>query len=114
MLFASIDKSTRFAALLALILAGCGTDDACSEVRDLSKSPAGLALTEEEHPVGWAHTECFQCHQAWNIHANDCLVGVALTGSDIPVDSTDGCRDCHGWNGVPEWVQDTDDTDVTP
>jgi hypothetical protein len=89
--------------LLLGLLVGCGTDDPCASTRDLTASPGGLALTRDEHPVGWGSTECFQCHQRWEIHANDCLQGAAVNGADIPTDTTEGCQDCHGWNGVPAW-----------
>ena len=79
----------------------------CAATRDLLASPAGLALTEQEHPAGWGRTACFQCHQASRIHREDCLDDVAVDGAAInaavdPAD-TSTCVACHGSNGHAEW-----------
>lgn len=90
---------------LVLSLFGCGSDeDPCAGKRDLLSSPRGLELTQEEHPIGWEHTECFQCHQAWKVHTDDCLDGVAVDGAAIQAETTDDCAACHGWNGVDAWL----------
>ncbi|MFZ5480894.1 MAG: hypothetical protein ACOZNI_29305 [Myxococcota bacterium] len=86
--------------ILALLLAACGSDDPCEGVRDLTASPMGLELTEAEHPSGWGRTECFQCHQAWKVHADDCLDEVAFDGGKIEAEAPAGCVACHGHNGV--------------
>lgn len=86
--------------MILLWLLGCSVDP-CDEVIDLSETPLGLDLTEEEHP-GWGNAECFQCHQAWRIHANSCVDGVDISGIDPDVDDTRSCSECHGENGVSE------------
>ncbi len=86
---------------------GCVPDDPCAGTRDLLASPAGLVLTPAEHEIGWARTECFQCHQAARIHASDCTSVVAVDAlamdSAVDVDDTTSCVSCHGANGVREW-----------
>lgn len=102
----------RVSILLPLIAlaAACADDDPCAGVRDLVASPNGLELTEGEHALGWAHTDCFTCHQAQNIHEADCSTG-DIDVSEIAEDASDtlSCADCHGDNGVEEWVV-SDDT----
>jgi len=63
----------------------------------------GLELTPEEHRVGWGNDQCFQCHQVWVIHAEDCL---AVDGADpvavndeIDPEDPNSCVACHGTNG---------------
>lgn len=89
--------------ILLYTLLACGSSDPCADKVDLSHTDAGLALTEVEHPAGWTRTECFQCHQKWEIHADVCIDGVAFSQSDIPVDAPEDCVQCHGWNGVEAW-----------
>lgn len=95
--------------LLLALLTGCNADP-CAGTRDLANSPAGLELTEAEHPAGWGHTDCFECHQRWKIHKNDCIDGAEVHGDEIQADVPTDCAACHGWNGVPDWL----DTDVPP
>lgn len=97
--------------LLLTLLAGCSTDP-CAGTRDLANSPDGLQLTEVEHPVGWGHTDCFQCHQRWKLHADSCIVGVDVHGDEIQPETTADCVECHGWNGVPEWLDTDSDSDT--
>lgn len=85
------------------LLLACGDDDPCAGKRDLALSPAGLDLVEAEHPVGWGQTECFQCHQAWDIHAEDCVDGVRVVPERIEADTVEECVACHGANGVDAW-----------
>jgi hypothetical protein len=82
-------------------LIGCGDEDPCASRRDLSASPAGLTLVEAEHPTGWGQADCYQCHQRWTIHAEDCLDGIAVQGDDIAAETIADCAACHGTNGVP-------------
>lgn len=106
--------------LAALVLAwlGCVSDDPCAGTRDLLASPAGLVLTPGEHALGWARTECFQCHQAARIHANDCTSLVAVDAramdSAVDVDDTTSCVACHGSNGVREWASLLDTGEAAP
>ncbi|NOY27575.1 MAG: hypothetical protein GXP62_17055 [Oligoflexia bacterium] len=90
---------------LLLISTGCGNADPCAGTRDLSQSPAGLALTQQEHGVGWGQQECFQCHQIWKIHQQDCTSGVSIDvasiNDQIDVEDASTCATCHGDNGVP-------------
>lgn len=99
--------------MIALVLAwlGCAEEDPCAGVRDLATSPGGLALTREEHAAGWGKTACFQCHQAWVIHARDCssfgdtaeLVDLSAVAERADPSDTSSCVPCHGANGVAAW-----------
>ncbi len=90
-------------AMSLVLVTGCG--DPCDDVRDLTKSPAGIELTRSEHPAGWGNEQCFQCHQTWNIHQSRC---VAVDNIDVPaindrlidVEDPEECMSCHGNNGV--------------
>ena len=93
--------------ILLLLLAACGPDGECADRRDLGTSPGGLLLTEEEHALGWGKTECYQCHQRWDIHRSDCMDGIAVDYAAIEEAGVDGCAECHGWNGVTEWRMDS-------
>ena len=95
--------------ILLLWLLGCA-DDPCASQRDLTTSPGGLDLTEEEHPAGWGQAGCFQCHPRWEIHQNDCMADVALdpVALDASIEGVDDCASCHGWNGVPAWATGED------
>lgn len=85
--------------ILALAwLLGCPSDERCDGARDLAGSPAGLALTEEEHPDGWGRAACFQCHQRWEVHAEDCIEGVAVDTEALG--AVTDCVACHGANGL--------------
>jgi hypothetical protein len=101
---------------LLLLLAGCPPADPCTRIRDLATSPAGLDLTQDEHP-GWGQTECFQCHQIVNIHRYDCFsaadIDVAAIRDLIDPEDTSTCVPCHGANGVPEWESIANDTGAT-
>ncbi|MES2639462.1 MAG: hypothetical protein V4850_08250 [Myxococcota bacterium] len=87
---------SRLVVVVLSVLGGCAAPDPCADKRDLSNSPAGLTLTAAEHPAGWGRAECFQCHQRWNVHQDDCIDGVAIG----PIDTEQGCASCHGGNGV--------------
>jgi len=101
----------------ALLLAGCAPADPCDRIRDLATSPAGLELTEDEHP-GWGETACFQCHQVGRIHTHDCFsaaeIDVAAIADLVDPEDTTSCIPCHGDNGVPEWAPDEADTGGIP
>ena len=97
--------------LFTLALAACAeSEDPCAGLRDLVASPGGLALTEDEHPAGWGHTDCFLCHQAQNIHEADCSTGeIDVSAIDEDADNTKACAECHGYNGVEAWVEEEGD-----
>lgn len=88
-----------------LLLVGCGDPDPCASTRDLPASPAALTLTPGEHGAGWGRTDCFQCHQRFLIHQNDCSLVADVDGSAIEAETEDDCVACHGWNGVDAWVE---------
>ncbi len=94
--------------MIALWLLACAQDP-CAGTEDMTTSPAGLELTAEEHDIGWGETECFLCHQAWTIHAQDCVDGVridvAAIEDRIDEDDTSSCVACHGSNGVEAWAE---------
>jgi hypothetical protein len=92
--------------LLALFVLACGGGgvDEGENFGNLLDSPAGLVLTEEEHPDGWGRTDCTLCHHLDNIHL------VNRTGLSIDIQATHdqaiaagigGCAACHGTNGNP-------------
>ena len=93
--------------LAFLLLIGCNSTDPCNQVRDLSRSPDGLTLVQEEHPLGWGRTDCFECHQIFNIHHTACIgidgVDVSAINAQIDVRDTSTCVACHGTNGVADW-----------
>ena len=92
-------------AVMLLLLLGCGPRQPCDGVRDLGGSPSSLELEAEEHRTGWGNDQCFQCHQVWTIHQQDCVDGVAVDVAAIAevIDVTEPrtCVPCHGANGVP-------------
>lgn len=92
--------------MIALLLLACAVEDPCADKHDLSQSPAGLTLTAEEHPSGWARSDCFVCHQRWEIHANDCVEGVSIDTAAIPEAQARDCVACHGDNGVAAWREE--------
>lgn len=94
--------------LLFLALFGCAAEDPCASRRDLLTSPAGLDLTPEEHPDGWGHADCFECHQRWEIHRYDCIDGVEVDTEALQ--AVEECQSCHGYNGVEAWL----DQEETP
>ena len=104
-------------ALLWLWL-GCVSEDPCAATRDLLASPSGLVLTPGEHEIGWARTECFQCHQAARIHSSDCAsvvaVDAAALAEETDADDTTSCVACHGANGVRAWEDLLDTGDSGP
>lgn len=91
------------------LLAGCETDP-CDGRVDLTLSPAGLALTEAEHPAGWGQPTCAQCHPAFTLHDAACadVAGLDLAAIDAEADLEDPstCVACHGPNGVAAWEED--------
>lgn len=89
------------------LLSACADPDPCASMRDISLSAASLSLTRNEHP-GWGNTECFQCHQRFSIHQNDCTAVAEVDAAAIdamidPADTTT-CIQCHGSNGVAAWA----------
>ncbi|HJN73466.1 MAG TPA: hypothetical protein QGF58_05985 [Myxococcota bacterium] len=90
-----------------LLLLACGDPDPCAGTRDLTRSPAALTLTAEEHGVGWGQEQCFQCHQAWNIHSQDCIGGVEVEEIEADPEDPSTCVPCHGDNGVEALRVDT-------
>ncbi|MDP2310688.1 MAG: hypothetical protein Q8P18_32020 [Pseudomonadota bacterium] len=84
--------------LLSVLHLACAVPDPCAGTRDLANSPAGLALTEPEHPSGWGSGECFQCHQRWSVHREDCIDDVAV--GTIEAGGLETCAACHGANGA--------------
>ena len=77
--------------MIALWLLACAQDP-CAGTEDMTTSPAGLELTAEEHDIGWGETECFLCHQAWTIHAQDCVDGVRIDVAAIDAPEAAGLR----------------------
>lgn len=91
----------------ALWLAACAAERApCEGRRDLLQSEAGLALTRAEHPRGWGHRACFQCHPAWTFHQEDCLDGAVVDPDALGALEPADCASCHGPNGVAEWREE--------
>jgi hypothetical protein len=90
----------RKLVILALALAACAPP--ICEQGSMLDSELGLELTEEEHPEGWEHPECFGCHSAASLHKEGCTPGVdyeALWGL-VDLEGDACCADCHGDNGV--------------
>jgi hypothetical protein len=93
--------------LWLLVTLGCAEvdEDPCAYVRDLIRTEDGLALTPDEHGVGWGNETCLQCHQTWNTHVRDCSRAVdwdleaIREAADFEDPTT--CVPCHGANGVP-------------
>lgn len=101
-------KSLMFGLAGCIGLVGCGDADPCASTRDIAESPSALELTSGEHTAGWGRADCFQCHQAFLIHQNDCTlvadVDSAAIAALIDPSDTTTCISCHGTNGVPEWA----------
>ena len=85
---------------MLLLLAAC--DDPCDR-GPMTDSPEGLVVTIEEHPTGWARSECFQCHAQGAMHQNACVEGVDydILREQVAENGTSECRSCHGDNGLP-------------
>ena len=100
--------------LVGLWLVGCGPSDPCAGWHDALEGDDGLDLTADEHGPGWGQTECFQCHQAWNIHPVDCIDDswIPFIDETTDVEDTLSCTACHGMNGTSseDWVDTTSGT----
>lgn len=96
-----------FVTLFLALGCGEGGDQEGEDYGNLLESPAGLVVLQDEHPDGWGHSDCFDCHVTRNIHTVN-RTGlpddeVDLDGVRAIVDSqgTASCSLCHGDNGVP-------------
>ena len=86
--------------LMTMLLLGCQAEDPCP-AGSMLDSDQGLVVTEEEHPDGWARSNCWECHVAMEIHRTGCTPDVDLDAISDLVD-TEGlssCATCHGDNG---------------
>ena len=90
-------RSLSIALLLTL---GCAPP-ICDQGSMLD-SELGLELTQDEHPEGWAHQDCFGCHAVASLHREGCTPDVDYDALSDLVDEEgqDGCVECHGDNGV--------------
>lgn len=113
----------RLVAILALLAVGCGEPDPCDGRRDLATSPDGLRLAESEHEAGWGQTDCFQCHQVFEIHRSVCssftdtgLIDLTEVVARTDPGDTSTCVTCHGWNGVAAWkdLEDEEEEEEEP
>ncbi len=72
------------------------------------QSAAGLAVTVDEHGVGWGQQDCALCHPSWNLHAHSCsesTIDMTRIDEHASLSEPETCTDCHGDNGVPEWEE---------
>ena len=85
----------------ATLLAACGPVDSCPNGSMLD-GPEGLVLTEEEHDLGWAHDDCFQCHTEATLHRLGCTpeADMERVQQRVEDEGLDSCVVCHGDNGV--------------
>lgn len=69
---------------------------------DLTASPSSLRLTEDEHEQGWGRSNCWICHNEFNIHFDDSPTGfdMAAVRARVERDGLACCSVCHGDNGV--------------
>lgn len=90
------------ASLALFLMAGCGTVDTTGEnYGDLLLSPAGLEITEAEHPDGWGRADCTVCHNFYNIHLGTVAgIDMAAVRQTVEDDGLSSCVTCHGTNGV--------------
>ncbi len=87
---------------LVLLLLAAGCEEAACPHGSMLESAGGLALTEAEHPTGWAQEDCSSCHAMSALHRQGCTPDVDLVEISALVEEQglDGCADCHGDNGV--------------
>ncbi len=88
------------------LLSGCGgtVTDGGEDYGNLLDSPEGLVLTEDEHDVGWGHSECTMCHNLENIHLvnrTEIAIDIEAIHEQALEEGLAVCSDCHGTNGVP-------------
>jgi hypothetical protein len=90
----------RAFVLVTLVCAACAPP--ICEQGSMLDSELGLELTEQEHPEGWGHPECFGCHAAASLHKEGCTPDVDYEAlwELVELEGEDGCMDCHGDNGV--------------
>ena len=97
--------------LAALLVPGCDLRDPCTYRHDALDGDEGLHLTQAEHVIGWGHTDCMVCHQAWQIHPVECIdeCWVDMIQRNADVGDTYSCTACHGDNGNDEgdWMDTT-------
>jgi hypothetical protein len=88
----------RFLFPLMLVL-GCAPP-ICDQ-GSMMDGPEGLVITEDEHPEGWGHPECFACHAQAALHREGCTPGVDYDALQalVELDGEACCADCHGDNG---------------
>jgi hypothetical protein len=91
---------------LAALLNSCGAVgfDEGEDYGNLLDSPDGLVLTQDEHEIGWAHTDCTMCHNLDNIHLTnrtDIEIDIDAIREEAIAGGIAVCADCHGTNGVP-------------
>jgi hypothetical protein len=90
---------------IAVYCCGCAVDNdiAGEDYGDIADTASGTTLTQENHPVGWQKSTCFDCHSTENIHQTD------RTGTGLNLEAIreltmqqglDSCPACHGDNGV--------------
>lgn len=87
-------------SLLAILLA-CAVDDPCPPTAMID-GDQGLVVTQDEHGLGWAETDCWQCHQQQTLHRTGCTPDVDLEAIQARVEAEGlaSCAACHGDNGV--------------
>lgn len=60
-------------------------------------------LSQETHPTGWGHQQCYMCHNPDNIHRIDrvdsIVVDLEQIRSKTQAGGTASCSACHGANG---------------
>lgn len=99
-------RSSLIGLLAVLAVAGCGGsgNDDGQDFGNLIASAQGTQLTREEHPDGWAKSECFTCHPVEEIHRTDRSGTGVLLLEDIRAlvsqRGLESCPLCHGNNGV--------------
>lgn len=92
-----------FFFIFVILISGCGSAVMTGEdYGDLMSSPSALTLTEGEHAQGWGRSNCYICHNEFNIH-----IGTSESGFDmeavreiVEADGISSCATCHGTNGV--------------
>ena len=87
-------------SVIALAFAGCAPP-ICDQGSMLD-SELGLELTEDEHPEGWGHPDCFGCHAEAALHREGCTPGVDYEAlwEILELEGDLSCAECHGDNGV--------------
>jgi len=101
---------TRGLAIGLLAATLCACDDVPCE--DMTRSEAGLVVTEVEHGIGWGEASCDSCHLRATLHDRGCTPGVDLVAlrALVEAEGLESCASCHGDNGVSEGgVEDTEE-----